>query len=499
MSKVSAVFACAFACAGLLVAAASASNPSVGFAEDATKYASDGGASLFAEMNKLGTTTNRVAVFWDASNPAAISDQVFLDRMIPVAQKYNVQVVFAIYPLKATMAPVTPEAVTSFCDYTVKVMGRYPYVRKVIIGNEPNQPRFWQPVWNGNKPASPAAMEAVLASCYDKLKAFDSSLDVIGVGLSPRGNDRPPPANNASISPVRWIKALGDAYRASGRTTPLFDQWGWHCYPNANSDELETGYPWPATGCVNAARVKLALWDAFHGTGQPVLPGYLPATTGSTLYGNTSRMFVDETGWQVDTSNRPGYVNSENVPVIDESKQAQIYEKLVRLADCEPTLSAFHIFHEIDEADRGGFQSGVLRVTGEERPSAVDPAGSVQHAIAADKGECSGGVWAALGSFLYSTSAVVPLYATYPYAGKQPYAATKTSGGGRYVTLQAGEAFSFTLTFAKKGKKPKTLIGTAPATVASRKVPPGYGGGSVTVKLAAETNPGRISTVTLVT
>src|SRR2546423_10308283 len=114
MKKLSAVFACALACAGLLAAAATASNPSLGFAEDATKYANDGGAGLFAEMNKLGTNTNRVAVFWDASNPAAVYDQAFLDRMVPVAKKYNIQVVFAIYPLRATMAPVTPDAVTAF-------------------------------------------------------------------------------------------------------------------------------------------------------------------------------------------------------------------------------------------------------------------------------------------------------------------------------------------------------------------------------------------------
>jgi hypothetical protein len=419
--------------------------------------------------------------------------------MIPVAKKHGIQVVFAIYPLRATMAPVTPDAVASFCDYAVKVMGQYPYVRKVIIGNEPNQPRFWQPIWNGNKPASPAAMEAVLASCYDKLKAFDSSLDVIGVGLSPRGNDKPPPANNASISPVRWIKALGDAYRASGRTRPLFDQWSWHCYPNVNTDQVETGYPWPNTGCVNAARVKLALWDAFHGTGQPVLPGYPPSTTGTTLYGNTIRMFIDETGWQVDTSRRPGYVNAENVPIIDEGKQARAYEQLVRLADCEPTLSAFHIFHEIDEPERTGFQSGVLRVTGEERPSAADPTRSVQHAIAVDKGICSGGVWAAVASFQHSSSAVVPFYESFPYAGKEPYASMTTSGGGRYVSLRAGEGFTFTLTFTKPGKKAVTMNGAAPTTVATRKVPARLGGGRVTVKLAAETNPGRTATVTLTT
>ena len=143
-------------------------------------------------MDKLGTTTNRVAVFWNADAPTTIQDQAFLDRMMPVAERHNIQVVFAVYPLKATMAPTTPSAVNAFCSYAVAVMQRYPYVRKVIIGNEPNQPHFWQPIWNADgSPASPAAMEAVLASCYDKLKAFDPTLDVIGVGLSPRGNDNP--------------------------------------------------------------------------------------------------------------------------------------------------------------------------------------------------------------------------------------------------------------------------------------------------------------------
>ena len=203
------------------------------------------------------------------------------------------------------MAPTNQAAADTFCDYAVKVMQRYPYVSKVIIGNEPNQPKFWQPIWNGSQPASPAAMEVVLASCYDKLKAFDPTLDVIGVGLSPRGNDDPGASSNSSISPVRWIKALGDAYRASGRTKPLFDEWSWHCYPNVNTDEVETGYAWPNTGCVNSARVKLALWDAFHGTGQPQ-PGLSGRHDRHDALRHTSRTFIDETGWQVDTASRAG-------------------------------------------------------------------------------------------------------------------------------------------------------------------------------------------------
>jgi hypothetical protein len=481
----------------LVSAGAAIAGPQIGFAEDASKYSDDGGAALFTEMNTLQTTTNRVAVFWNADDPTTIQDQDFLDRMMPVAEAHDIQVVFAVYPQRPTQAPTNPAAADAFCNYVLEVMQRYPYVRKVIIGNEPNQPRFWQPIWNGSKPASPAAMEVVLASCYDKLKAFDSTLDVIGVGLSPRGNDEPYAVSNSSISPVRWIKALGDAYRASGRTEPLFDEWSWHCYPNVNTDEVETGYAWPNTGCVNAARVKLALWDAFHGTAQPTLPGYPIDATGATLYGSTVRMFIDETGWQVDTTGRStagldAYADSENVPTIDEATQADDYEKLVHLANCEPTLTTFDIFHEIDESDRAGFQSGVLRADSSVRPAAL----SLPSSILSDNGSCSGGVWQTLGSFLYSTSAVVPRYQAFPYQARQPFAVTTVSGGGKYVVISAGEGFTYAITF-KRGSQRAYAHGAAPRTMTTVKIPLGFGTGTATIVLRAEMNPARTSTVTL--
>ena len=482
----------------LSVTGAASAGPFFGFAEDATKYADDGGEKLFTEMNKLGTNTNRVAVFWNADAPTTIQDQAFLDRMIPVAKKHNIQIVFAIYPMKATQAPTTQAAADSFCSYAVQVMQRYTYVKKVIIGNEPNQPRFWQPVFNGDgSPASPAAMEVVLASCYDKLKAFDSSIDDIGVGMSPRGNDDPTASSNSSMSPVRWIAALGKAYRASGRSAPLFDEWSWHCYPNVNTDEVETGYAWPNTGCVNAARVKLALWDAFHGTGQPVTAGYPSAVRRSASIFDSLKTFIDETGWQVDTSTLSGYTNTENVPTIDENKQAQDYEKLVHIANCEPTLTDFHIFHEIDESDRTGFQSGVLHVDSSERPSATDGTNSVQHGLGADKSGCSGGVWQTLGTFLYSNTAVVPVYQTFPYQSPQPYAAKTTSGGGLYVALQAGEGFTYSIVFKNGSQSSPPVTGAAPRTTATVKVPSGFATGSAVITLMAETNSSRTSTTTL--
>ena len=54
-----------------------------------------------------------------------------------------------------------------------------------------------------------------LAAAYDAIKAVNKSDFVWGVGLSPRGNDQPGASSNASMSPVRWIAALGKAYRGS--------------------------------------------------------------------------------------------------------------------------------------------------------------------------------------------------------------------------------------------------------------------------------------------
>jgi hypothetical protein len=237
------------------------------------------------------------------------------------------------------------------------------------------------------------------------------------------------PADCSSArQPVALHRGARQGVCASGRTTPLFDEWSWHCYPNSNTDPVETGYPWPDTGCVNAARVELALWDAFHGTGQDVSPDLL-------------KMFVDEVGWQVDTSRLPGYLNAENVATVSESEQADDYAKLVHLADCEPTLTDFNIFHEIDDASRTGFQSGVLCTDYSERPAAAAAGDSLRQAIAADGGACAGGVWATLGSFLCSTTELVPAYKTFPDGDAQPDAVRLVSGGREAVRVHAGEAF----------------------------------------------------------
>ena len=152
--------------------------------------------------------------------------------------------------------------------------------------------------------ASAAMFGRYLAAAYDSLKGSTRESRSSGSG-SHRANDKPNAKSNVSTSPVRFVRALGAWYRASGRTRPLMDAFSFHPYPNKATDPLERGYGWPNAGFVNLDRVKQALWDAFDGTAQP-----------TTL--NGLRLHLDEVGWQVDTSRFTGYQGRENVPVTDE-------------------------------------------------------------------------------------------------------------------------------------------------------------------------------------
>jgi beta-glucosidase/6-phospho-beta-glucosidase/beta-galactosidase len=158
-------------------------------------------------LTDLGMTENRIAVFWDPANPTTIVDQAFLDRSIPEAMRRGIDVMFAIYPLKARGLVDTPNGVQLFAQYAAKVAQRYPYVRKMICLNEGNQPRFHQPQYDeaGNG-ISGFVQEQAMAACYDALKAVDPGITVIAFGLSPRGNDDFDAPSNVSHSPIRFLK-----------------------------------------------------------------------------------------------------------------------------------------------------------------------------------------------------------------------------------------------------------------------------------------------------
>jgi hypothetical protein len=365
--KITTLLACA--CAALALAgAASADGPSFGVAEDAGKYGDDGGTTVFDALNDLGMTENRMWVFWDPAHPDQIVEKRFLDRALPEASAHNIRVMFSVSPLKARAITRSPAAETQFVDFLVLLARTYPQVKDIIVGNEPNQPRFWQPQFVKGKGVSGAAYEHLLARAYDALKAVDPTIRVIGVGLSPRGNDRPDAKNNISTSPVRFIHDMGVAYRRSGRNLPIMDLFGFHSYPRFDSDPLARGYAWPNAGITNLDRIKQAVWDAFHDTAQPVFAEPLAP---DAAWRPTIRFALDEVGWQVKIprSSRRAYTGRENVRGTEETKQASIYSQIVDIVACDPAVDSLLFFHLVDEHDLDRFQSGLMRADWTKRPS----------------------------------------------------------------------------------------------------------------------------------
>lgn len=342
-----------------------------GVAEDATKYSDDGGANLFQTMGDLGMTENRVTVFWDESTPTKILEQDFLDRMLPIARINGIRVVFAVQPLHARAFVTDVETrIESYAVFLRNLALRYPDVRDYVIGNEPNQRRFLQPQHAPDGTiVSARAYERLVAAAYDALKGVDPGIEVLGLSTAPGGNDARFGAGNESVSPVRFIGALGAAYRESGRTKPLMDDVDIHVYSAKNEIPLTTPRKWPQVGPADLDRVKQAWWDAFHDTGQPV---FAESPAGPQPKGTRPVTFrLDETGTQVqlESVNPELYTGKENVPLVDETTQASWYADVIRLVRCDSSVSSLLFFHLIDEPSLLGFQSGLLRVDGSRRPA----------------------------------------------------------------------------------------------------------------------------------
>jgi hypothetical protein len=335
-----------------LVAPAAAAAAEYGATEDAGKASPEW---ILQTLQDLGMTRNVVSITFDPAFPTLVSQADEIDRLVALAPAYDVEIGFAVYQKRAT-ALASPAGLAAFSTWLVEAARRWPTVTTWIAPNEPNQPRFWQPQFTGTcGNASGRAYFRAQATMYDALKTVNGEIDVVGVALSPRGNDLCNAASNRSTSPVRFLQSLGAAMRASRRNRPIMDAISQHPYPLLNTQPPTTGYRWPNIGMSNMDRLKQAFWDAFAGTAQPTFEQGL-------------KVYLDELGWQTITSGEP-YEGVENVPAITEEAQGRYYAQSVRMAACDPAVAGLNLFHLVDEPHRDRFQSGLIRADGSPKTS----------------------------------------------------------------------------------------------------------------------------------
>ncbi|MFL5954604.1 MAG: hypothetical protein ACJ76I_10900 [Gaiellaceae bacterium] len=491
------------------VGSASADPMRYGVADDWPKFHPCGDV-WWTSAKDIGYQDLRVTVQWNEATPTEIPFQSNLQLTVDCAKLNDLRPIFAVYPAHANAIGSNPDAQAQFAAFVSLVGQAFPDVKDFIVGNEPNVNRFWQPQYVGGYDAAATDYEHTLAQSYDALKTVRPDSIVWGPAISSRGNDNAGAASNPSHSPVWFIKYMGDAYRASGRTAPIFDEFNIHPYPlTQDTDPFSKPFQWPQAGAANLDRIKQALWDAFNGTGQPVVAEQSRGKAVALAPPQSLPIDLDEAGEQtVVTGHEPAYDGTpENVAAISETQQSAAHVELAEIAACDPAVKTVLYFPLIDDPSiAGGFQSGNLFADFAKKQS-YD---GMKAKIASAQGLCQGGVVGISQAWAHTTQ-VVGAQAIFggPGAalGSQPI--DKRAGAtGAWTSVTATEDATYTATLSHvagpKGggaKKVARLIGTAQANyrpglhfVLRKPLRVAYY--QFTVVLKAVTNPSRTTTLT---
>jgi len=365
-----------------LAPAAHAGGSSVVFGAAEDRVRTPSAVESEAEMGLLrlaGFKAVRITSFWvpGLSEPTP-HEAMVLANVGMAAMLHSVRVYVSVYNEGSRTTPVTATARKEFASYTAAIVRENPTFRDVIVGNEPNLNRFWMPQFDVlGKGASAPAYLRLLAGTYDALKATAPDVRVWGGALAPRGVDRPFTGRD-TISPTRFLRELGAAYRKSRRALPIMDGFSFHPYP-LNSSVPVDAVPRDADhlGLIDQDRLVRLLGKAFDGTAQ---------------VGSGMPILYDEFGIEsmIPANKRELYGGFEppTTRPVPEAAQAAAYRRAIQLAYCQSNVAGMFLFHTNDEPVRQGWQSGLVYADGTPKTSLEPVRTAMEAAGSATIGVC---------------------------------------------------------------------------------------------------------------
>jgi hypothetical protein len=303
-----------------------------------------------------------------------------LKNAVAAAQLDGVQVILSVTNHGSRTTPLSDQDQSDFATYAANVARALPYVRDYVVGNEPNLNRYWLPQFglDGSDVAAPA-YESLLAKTYDALKTVSPKITVLGGAVSPRGIDRPNTGRDTH-SPTAFITDMGAAYKASGRTTPIMDEFAFHPYGDNSSQPPDFQHPSSTSiGLGDYGKLVALLGAAFDGTAQ----------AGSTL-----PIVYDEYGveTQIPAAKASFYTGREPTTTkpVDPATQGAYYAQALALVFCQPNVRGIFLFHSVDETDLDRWQSGLYYADGTPKASLAPTRAAVQEARRGVIAHCTG-------------------------------------------------------------------------------------------------------------
>jgi hypothetical protein len=304
---------------------------------------------LVAKYRDLGVEAVRITIPWRRGLSRATRVRIYLHRGAGLIQRGQRVVISVFGP--PSEAPLDEATRKQYCTFLRYILVRVPF-RDVAIWNEANSPTFWP------QSAGALAYEELLAACWKRLRGLPQEVNLISTTA-------------AHHDPAGFMRAVGDAYRARGRSHPIIDTFGHNPYPDNAAEPPWVEHSDPRTvGQGDLSRLLGAIRAGFAGTPQP-LPGE----------GSTTVWYL-ETGFQttIPRSKRRFYRGVETdvfavPPVAPEGSEPWVRDQASQLRDalllarCQPTVGAFFNFELLDEDRLAGWQSGVLWRDGTHKPS----------------------------------------------------------------------------------------------------------------------------------
>ena len=322
--------------------------------------------AVFAQLHALHTQIVRIDLNWGGENgvagpfptvrPADPNDGQYdwtvYDRAVLFAARYHIAVLMAIVSTPSwanggnapNVAPTSPQDLRNFAyAAATRYSGFFkrpsdgvilPAVKRWLAWNEPNNPVYLDPQYDGDTIVSGRAYAAICNAVVSGVKGTLIRGEQVACGVTaPRGNNDPGSAR-PSVSPLAFLRAMKQA-GAHG-----FDAYAHHPY---YGDPRET----PSTP--PSARTAVTLGN-FRALEKEV----------SRLYGPLP-LWITEYGYQ---TNPP-----DDIFGVSYAKQAAYMQQAFAIARADPRIDMLVWFLLRDEPDLSGWQSGLLTVAGVKKPA----------------------------------------------------------------------------------------------------------------------------------
>ena len=215
-----------------------------------------------------------------------------------------------------------PKSGSSFAVFAAATARRYPFVRRFLIWNEPNQRRWLRPTLPS------LYVQRLLNPAYVAIHAVRKHALVGGGVTAPR-------AATGGVSPAVWIAGMAGA-------GAKLDAYAHNPYPLAPSETPLSG------GCTHCTTLTMATLRTL-------------VADVDKAFGKPTRIWLTEYGYQTNPPDR--------LLGVSPAKQALYMSEGAMRAYLEPRVDMLISYLIQDEPDLSRWQSGILTLRGAEKPS----------------------------------------------------------------------------------------------------------------------------------